>query len=325
MRLSDVETFCTIVDAGSISNAAAKMFLAQSTVSQRLDRLEQELGGPLLSRAAGVKGIALTAKGEALLPLAKNLLSVSSEIGALSRQNLPVSLSLGSITSIHDSILPELLCAIADDAPAIHLSTQARTTYDLYSKIENRSIQYAFVSFEMQSPIIRCIPVFKEEYKFVCYKGRYPSQKTVNVLDFDESLELYYSWCTEFRLWHETVFSEHAMHYVHVDTLATFAQCLIRSNFWAICPTSAIRFLQTLNIPIDTYEIMNPPNSRTIYLIGRKSRFESPDASDILFKNAFLRFYNNLSRDIVFDCTLQPEYPFMSTFPTQSLSDTPSS
>lgn len=310
MRLTDIETFCTIVSEGSISAAATRMFLAQSTVSQRLDRLEQELGVHLLVRNAGSKNILLTPKGEALLPLAKNLLSVSSEINTISKQDLPISLVLGSITSIHDSVLPELITAITEDAPTLRLSTEARTTYDLYSRVENRKINYAFVSFELQSPIIRCIPIFSEEYKFICCKGAYSVNGSVDVHDFDDSLELYYSWCTDFRVWHDSIFSKNSTHFVHVDTLAAFSQCLIGSNLWTICPTTAIRYLQSFNIPIEIHDIINPPPHRTVYLIGRNSSFEGTDVSDLIFKKSFLRFYHALSEDILYENGSIASYPF---------------
>ena len=63
MRYSDVETFLSIVRQKSLSKAATELFLAQSTVSQRLHKLEDEFGGPLVSRKQGVNEVVLTPKG----------------------------------------------------------------------------------------------------------------------------------------------------------------------------------------------------------------------------------------------------------------------
>jgi len=62
------------LDAGmGITKAARELSVAQPSVSKQIRRLEDELGAPLFHRMRG--NVALTPAGEALLPLARRVLT----------------------------------------------------------------------------------------------------------------------------------------------------------------------------------------------------------------------------------------------------------
>jgi len=72
-RLELLQTFVRIVEAGSLSAAAAQMLSTQPTVSRRLKALEKELGLQLLQRST--HAMHLTADGERCYERAKELLA----------------------------------------------------------------------------------------------------------------------------------------------------------------------------------------------------------------------------------------------------------
>jgi DNA-binding transcriptional LysR family regulator len=72
-RLTLMATFVRIVEAGSLSAAAAQMGTTQPTVSRRLQALERSLGLPLLSRST--HAMKLTEDGERCYERAKELLA----------------------------------------------------------------------------------------------------------------------------------------------------------------------------------------------------------------------------------------------------------
>ena len=86
MRYSDVETFLSIVRQKSLSKAATELFLAQSTVSQRLHKLEDEFGGPLVSRKQGVNEVVLTPKGKQFLEVAYQMLALWQQAETMSKE-----------------------------------------------------------------------------------------------------------------------------------------------------------------------------------------------------------------------------------------------
>ena len=67
----DLRIFASIAATGSLTAAAAQLRLSQPTVGRRLQALEECLGAALLERTP--RGMHLTPKGEALLPLVQQM------------------------------------------------------------------------------------------------------------------------------------------------------------------------------------------------------------------------------------------------------------
>jgi DNA-binding transcriptional LysR family regulator len=61
MNLAALETFLAVVDAGNLNKAAERLNVTQSTVTARLDALDEALGQKLLVRSR--KGAQLTKAG----------------------------------------------------------------------------------------------------------------------------------------------------------------------------------------------------------------------------------------------------------------------
>lgn len=70
-----LRTFVTVADSGSLSAAAPRLFLSQSSVSEQLRKLEERAGVPLLSR--GRHGAVPTPAGARLLEYARRILALN--------------------------------------------------------------------------------------------------------------------------------------------------------------------------------------------------------------------------------------------------------
>jgi DNA-binding transcriptional LysR family regulator len=77
MKLEGIVAFVTAVDSGSVNEAARRLRLSKSTVSERLTELEHTLGARLLSRSS--RHFALTEDGEALLARARRIVAEATE------------------------------------------------------------------------------------------------------------------------------------------------------------------------------------------------------------------------------------------------------
>lgn len=74
-----VRVFLDVARTGRLAGAAERVGLDVSTVSRRLDRLEDELGLTLFER--GTTGVVLTAAGEKLVPAAEDMARAIGELG----------------------------------------------------------------------------------------------------------------------------------------------------------------------------------------------------------------------------------------------------
>lgn len=79
LDLNTLRLFCEVAEAGSMTRASEQLRISKSTISRRLDQLEQHFGALLLKR--GAKGLALTEIGSVLYEQVQCLVSEIEEIG----------------------------------------------------------------------------------------------------------------------------------------------------------------------------------------------------------------------------------------------------
>lgn len=97
IELRHLRYFVALADAGSFTQAARQLFVAQPTLSQQIRRLEEIVGALLLQR--GRDGLRLTRAGTVLLEASRNVLSLvdyevdrTRHVAGLGRQRLRVVL-----------------------------------------------------------------------------------------------------------------------------------------------------------------------------------------------------------------------------------------
>ena len=84
LELRHLRYLVAVADAGTFTRAAERLFIAQPTLSQQIQRLEQITGTPLLQRQRD--GVRLTAAGAVLLQAARDVLSAVDQAVAQTRQ-----------------------------------------------------------------------------------------------------------------------------------------------------------------------------------------------------------------------------------------------
>jgi DNA-binding transcriptional LysR family regulator len=77
MKLEGLAAFTAVADAGSISEAARRLGVPKSVVSERLAELERELGGRLAQRTT--RKMSLTEDGHGFLPRARRILQEAQD------------------------------------------------------------------------------------------------------------------------------------------------------------------------------------------------------------------------------------------------------
>ncbi|MFF0726432.1 LysR family transcriptional regulator [Streptomyces sp. NPDC004134] len=112
VSLEDLRVFRSVATAGSFGRGAARLRLSQPAVSERMARLERDLGRPLFLR--GGRGVRLTAAGERLLPYAERCLALAEEAVAVvraepGRPRVRVALH----ATFAPSVVPRVLDALA--------------------------------------------------------------------------------------------------------------------------------------------------------------------------------------------------------------------
>lgn len=107
MKLRQLEYFVTICESGSYTRAAARLFVAQPSLSQQIRSLENDLGTRLLDRMP--EGVRLTAAGHALLPEARTILAAAARARAAVRDasdGIGRELTVMAVRSVATHVLP---------------------------------------------------------------------------------------------------------------------------------------------------------------------------------------------------------------------------
>ena len=128
VSLQKLEVFCLVVELGSVSRAAERLFVTQPVVSAHLHSLQKRLGVVLLRRAG--RGLALTEPGQAVHRWAQELLSRSDDL-AQELDNVTKgtvgAVSLGSSMTVGNYLLPPILIDFRRDHPGVMLTLNIST------------------------------------------------------------------------------------------------------------------------------------------------------------------------------------------------------
>jgi LysR family transcriptional regulator, mexEF-oprN operon transcriptional activator len=166
--LNLLRVFVVVAELGSVTQAAAQLYLTQPAVSAALRRLHAAIGAPVFARDG--RGLTLTKRGEQLLEQAKPhlsaLLSAALSPPSFDPMTSERTIRLGLSDAFEGWLLPRLLQTLASEAPnmrVIALPIQFRT---VASALALRSVELAItVADELPTNLCR-LPLFTGG--FVC-------------------------------------------------------------------------------------------------------------------------------------------------------------
>ncbi|MCJ8216553.1 LysR family transcriptional regulator [Aeromonas veronii] len=137
-----LRSFVAIIDTGSFTRAGERVHLTQSTISQQIRRLEQQLGCPLLDRAG--RQVVATAEGEKLLGLARRILALLAQAEEQVSEGC-ISLSLGVPEDFAAGAITPVLAAFARDYPEVRLEVQSGLSHEIWQRFEAGELDLALV------------------------------------------------------------------------------------------------------------------------------------------------------------------------------------
>lgn len=139
-----LQSLLSVIDCGSIADAARTEGLTAAAVSQRIQVLERTLGFPLLSRVG--HSAKPTESCLALLPRARHIVrEVSLLAGDADVSGLTGSLRIGAISTMLTGPLPSALLELSRLAPGIKTSILPGTSRSLYLALQNGELDAAVI------------------------------------------------------------------------------------------------------------------------------------------------------------------------------------
>lgn len=145
MNPRQLKTFLAIARHGNFTRAASEANLAQSSLSDQMQALEEELGVQLFERSR--QGVTLTPAGDTLKAYAEEILALNDEAKAAIRAATGLggqSLAIGTLETIAAEKLAPFLSRFRETHADIGLTLKIGGSGELQRRLEDGSIDIAF-------------------------------------------------------------------------------------------------------------------------------------------------------------------------------------
>ncbi len=146
INLYQLQSFVTVINEGSITAAADKLYLTQPAVSQQIRSLEEGLGVELLMR--GVRYIKATSQGELLFEQAKKILQMVQQTEAsVTMMNVQLSgqLRVGCLNSIGLHLMTNILGRLLKHNPSVQMKLEYGRAEDLVKLFKKNQLDVIIV------------------------------------------------------------------------------------------------------------------------------------------------------------------------------------
>jgi LysR family hydrogen peroxide-inducible transcriptional activator len=187
MELHQLRYFLAVAQAANFSRAAEQCHVSQPSLSQQIQKLEDELGEKLFSRLK--RSTVLTAAGEALRPRAARILS---EVDAAKHdvedasEHVRGHVSIGVLPTVAPYLLPAVLSLVAKESPNIDVLIHEEPTARLLHVAAACEIDLAIVSLSIQDERFIVQTLFREELLLALPPGhRLAKRRAVHLADLE--------------------------------------------------------------------------------------------------------------------------------------------
>lgn len=291
-----LEAFLVVARTLNISRAAEQLNLAQSTVSKRLQVLEQELKTALIERGQGAKSLRLTPAGEKFIYIAQRWNSLKNEALQIQSIGSQLSLSIGSLNSLNYAVFPPLFEALGRHQPRISLNFITSHSPDLYELVERLQANVAFTGLERTHPTIITEKFFSDPMVVLRIASSSCSEtESIHPQELDSNHELYFPSGLSYQIWHDQWWNPLCTNRIYIDNVQLLFYFLYHEQQWIILPLSVAEMVKSRgNYSIS--RLSEHPPERVCYKITHKypqaSTIESLKVLDSYLKIHFPRHGN---------------------------------
>jgi DNA-binding transcriptional LysR family regulator len=162
MTIAQIEAFFWTTELGSVQKAAAKLHVAQPTVSLRLRQLDAEVGAPLLERSG--RGLRMTRQGHALLGHARAVMEAYQRMLSASGERLISGvLRVGLAEGFAVACLPHLIPALSRAFPQLQPEWNVATSSGLEQDLVDDALDLAVLVDAVGHRMLRLTPIGQQK------------------------------------------------------------------------------------------------------------------------------------------------------------------
>lgn len=186
MILEDIKMFLTLAECKNYTNAADALYISQSSLSKRIQRMEQAAGVKLFTRTT--KSVELSQYGEIYYKYAKQIQTASEACTREIQESIShgSSLVIGCIPSITQHAIPTLIFQYMSES-GVHCQIQTERSSVLEQKLLAGELDFAFIRDVNTSLPLQALPFVTDHMMVVLPKShRLANRQAVFVKELDK-------------------------------------------------------------------------------------------------------------------------------------------
>ncbi len=241
MDTQNLRTFILLADLKNFTHTADRLFVAQSTVTNRIAELERELGKQLIVR--NKKNMSLTEEGQILLNYAKRIIELEEssvqEMNATSQyQN---TLRIGTPHTVYECHLYPVISSFIKNNPEIAVKIITGHSLTLLQMIQDGLLDIIFSYIPYQKPEYICSAYVTDELVLVTGSSNNPYLMGIHKA---ELIHLNYLFCNfalqEVGLFIRELFPPFYQFAFEIDNSTKLVQYLLDGTGYSFLPKSLV-------------------------------------------------------------------------------------
>ena len=247
MNVNQINAFLSIVETNSFTKAAEKLYVSQSTLSDRLSSLEEELGIRLIQRRSGNKHLSLTEKGIAFLDYAARYVELEKEIDDWKQEKVLPQVKIGAPQSVNTYLFRDFYRQYLDATYHLHVSAHWNRT--IYTMINAFHLDIGIVSRPYQSKQVTTVPLLDEPLLIV-YDDRFAQYQ--DMAELNRGDQIYIGWGPAYKEWYHRHWDTTMPARMTLDSPELLMDYLTAPHTWAIVPLCVYQDIAEKNNHIRT-------------------------------------------------------------------------
>lgn len=166
MDFIQLQSYVAVIEHGSFSAAAKNLHMGHSTITNHVQRLEEELGCKLIIRST--RTLSITEKGQLFYRYAKQFLGSRTELdSALKNFNNDIGINICSTSNISFGLMPKLISIYRKNNDNVRFSLFQGQDHRVQALLGSGSIHVGFVEGKYTAKGITCVPLGSSQCKLL--------------------------------------------------------------------------------------------------------------------------------------------------------------
>lgn len=274
MNYRTIEIFLDLVQTRNITKTAQRLYLSQSTVSKRLQALEEELNCRLIRRTKGKREILLTRQGEQFIHVAERWKNLFEETESLKHASLS-TIMLGISESSYYGFIAPFLKDFLERHPDVRIVASIYNSDQIYEMLDSHMLDYGIVAYESERAGLKLQCISRQKLCIIRWDPEPLPDQKISPAELDPSKEIRLTGGNfrSMNYWRKNWFGGKMESRLELNTVQGIVPFLEGTDYWAVCTPSMAASIAR-NISLQIYQLEDCPDTWELFFVKKGSEGE---------------------------------------------------